>query len=59
MHCVHPDGTLLGKIGVPDVVSNACFGGPKRNRLFVTATTSVHSLLFNATGARPVYSTVR
>ncbi|XVV07525.1 SMP-30/gluconolactonase/LRE family protein [Actinosynnema sp. CA-248983] len=59
VHCIHPDGTLLGRIGVPEVVSNVCFGGPKRNRLFITATTSVYSLLFNVNGARPVHSPVR
>ncbi|MFD0202182.1 MULTISPECIES: SMP-30/gluconolactonase/LRE family protein [Saccharothrix] len=56
VHCIHPDGTLLGRIGVPEVVSNVCFGGPKRNRLFITATTSVYTLLFNVNGARPPYS---
>jgi gluconolactonase len=59
VYCIHPDGTLLGKIGVPEVVSNLCFGGPKRNRLFITATTSVYSLLFNVNGARPAYQRLR
>ncbi|MFC7548756.1 SMP-30/gluconolactonase/LRE family protein [Plantactinospora sp. GCM10030261] len=57
VHCIHPDGTLLGKISVPEVVSNLCFGGTKRNRLFITATTSVYTLLFNINGARPRFRT--
>jgi gluconolactonase len=55
VHCYHPDGTLIGKILVPETVSNLCFGGPKRNRLFVTATTSVYSWLSTVNGATPVY----
>ncbi|TWP53624.1 hypothetical protein FKR81_02330 [Lentzea tibetensis] len=51
VHCIHPDGSLLGRIGVPEVVPNLCFGGPKRNRLFITATRSVYTLLFNVNGA--------
>ncbi|MBH0237859.1 SMP-30/gluconolactonase/LRE family protein [Methylobrevis albus] len=44
-----PDGAALGRIAVPEPVSNLCFGGPKRNRLFVTATTSLYAI-FIATG---------
>jgi gluconolactonase len=55
VHCFDPDGTLIGKLLFPDVVSNLCFGGPKRNRLFVTATTSVYSWLLTTDGARPPY----
>ncbi|MFY0616609.1 SMP-30/gluconolactonase/LRE family protein [Shimia sp.] len=51
VHCYHPDGTLLGKIFIPEEVSNLCFGGPKRNRLFVTASTGVYSVLLPTTGA--------
>ena len=51
VHCYHPDGTLLGKIFVPEEVSNVCFGGPKRNRLFITASTSVYAVLLPTTGA--------
>ena len=52
VHCFHPDGTLLGKLHLPEVVSNLTFGGPKRNDLFVTATSSVYSLRLTTTGAR-------
>ena len=58
VHCIDPDGTLIGKIRLPEVASNLVFGGPKRNRLFVTATTSVYSMMFNVNGARPVWSSM-
>ena len=50
VHCFAPDGTLIGKILLPEVVANVCFGGPKRNRLFICATTSVFALYVNARG---------
>ena len=55
VHCIHPDGTLLGKIHVPEEVSNLCFGGVKRNRLFITASRSVYAVHLPTTGARPVW----
>ena len=51
LHCFDPDGTLLGKLLVPEVVSNLAFGGPKRNDVFITATTSVYTLRVNFRGA--------
>jgi gluconolactonase len=51
IHCYAPDGTLIGKLLVPETVSNLVFGGPKRNHLFVTATTSVYAILTNVNGA--------
>jgi len=51
IHCYAPDGTLLGKILVPEVVANLVFGGPHRNRLFITATTSVYSVYVGVRGA--------
>ena len=42
---------LLGKIGVPEVVANVCFGGPKRNRLFVCATTSLYAIYVATQGS--------
>jgi gluconolactonase len=50
VHCYAPDGVLLGKIGVPEVVANVCFGGPKRNRLFLCATTSLYSIFLRTRG---------
>lgn len=44
----HPDGTLLGKVLVPEGVANLCFGGPRGNRLFITATTSLYAVYVNA-----------
>jgi gluconolactonase len=50
--CYSPEGELLGKIRVPEAVANLTFGGPKRNRLFITATTSLYSVFVNANGAQ-------
>lgn len=50
--CYAADGTLLGKIRVPETVANLTFGGPKRNRLFIAATTSLYSIFVNAKGAQ-------
>lgn len=44
VHVYDPDGTLLGKVLIPEVVANVCFGGPKRDRLFICATTSLYSV---------------
>ena len=52
VHCYDPDGTLLGKVRIPEGVANVVFGGPKRNRLFVTATTSLYAVLLPVNGAR-------
>lgn len=52
VHCLSPAGALLGKILVPEVVSNVCFGGPKRNRLFITATTSLYAVYTHVNGAQ-------
>jgi gluconolactonase len=50
VYCYAPDGMLLGKIAVPEVVANLCFGGPKRNRLFICATTSLYAIYVNTRG---------
>jgi gluconolactonase len=52
VHCYAPDGVLLGKIHVPEVVANLCFGGAKRNRLFICATTSLYAIYVNAQGCK-------
>jgi gluconolactonase len=57
VHCLDPDGTLIGKINLPEIAANVVFGELKRNRLFVAATTSVYSLRLNVTGAVPVWAT--
>ncbi len=50
VHCINPDGKLLGKILVPELVSNVCFGGRAKHQLFITATTSVYSVVLNRVG---------
>ena len=56
MRCYAPDGVLIGRLRLPEAASNLVFGGPKRNRLFITATTSVYSIMLTVKGARPVWS---
>lgn len=46
-----PDGTLGLSIDVGEIVGNLCFGGPKRNRLYICAQTSLYALYVNARGA--------
>jgi gluconolactonase len=45
-------GDLLGRIRFPQNVSNLCFGGPKKNRLFVPCTHQLYSMYVTATGAQ-------
>ncbi|MBW8322393.1 MAG: SMP-30/gluconolactonase/LRE family protein [Arenimonas sp.] len=52
VHCFAPDGALLGKILVPQTVANLTFGGPRRNRLYITATRSLYAVYTTATGAQ-------
>jgi len=52
VECYAPDGTLLGRIKVPEVVANVTFGGKRRNRLFITATTSLYAVYVNTTGVQ-------
>ncbi|MCB1486620.1 MAG: SMP-30/gluconolactonase/LRE family protein [Bauldia sp.] len=44
IECYTPEGELIGRIRIPEVVSNCVFGGARRNRLFVTATTSLYAV---------------
>ena len=44
---------LIGKIRIDEVVANVEFGGPKRNRLFICATTSLRAVYLNTAGAAP------
>jgi len=52
VHCIDPAGALLGKILVPELVSNVCFGDRAKKRLFITATTSVYAIVLNRSGAQ-------
>ncbi len=47
-----PDGKLIGKIHLPETCANLCFGGAKRNRLFMTASQSLYALYVDAQGAQ-------
>jgi gluconolactonase len=50
VRCYAPDGTLLGLVRIPEVVANCCFGGAKRNRLFICGTTSLYAVYLNTQG---------
>ncbi|OSQ39773.1 SMP-30/gluconolactonase/LRE family protein [Thalassospira mesophila] len=51
VHCFDARGVLLGKILVPETVSNLTFGGPRGNELLITATTSVYAIHVNSAAA--------
>jgi gluconolactonase len=46
-------GKLIGRIRLPEVCANLCFGGPKRNHLFMTASQSIYLLQVQTQGAAP------
>ena len=50
VHVFDPGGQLIGKIHLPEIVSNLCFGGVKRNRLFITASQSIYALYVETQG---------
>ena len=50
VHVFAPDGDKIGEIHLPEAVSNVCFGGVKRNRLFMTASQSLYSLYVETQG---------
>ncbi len=52
VHCYTPDGVLIGRILIPEIVGNVAFGGAKRNRLFICGTTSLYSVFLTVTGAK-------
>ncbi len=52
VHCLAPDGHLMGKVLVPETVSNLCFGGRAKHQLYITATTSVYAVTLNRNGAQ-------
>jgi gluconolactonase len=51
VRCYAPDGDLIGKVHLPEGCANLCFGGRKKDRLFMCASTSVYALYVNAQGA--------
>jgi gluconolactonase len=50
--CFDKQGTALGKIKIPQMVSNLTFGGIRKNRLFITATKSVYAVYLATTGVQ-------
>ncbi|HYL61675.1 MAG TPA: SMP-30/gluconolactonase/LRE family protein [Candidatus Methylomirabilis sp.] len=52
VHCFVPDGKLIGKIHLPETCANLCFGGAKKNRLFMAASQSLYSLYVGTEGAQ-------
>ena len=54
VHCYLPDGTLLGKVKIPETVANVAWGGPKLNRLFICGTTSLYSVFLAVNGVQQI-----
>src|SRR5215470_14908827 len=52
VHVFATDGTLIGKIHLPETCANLCFGGTKKNRLFIAASQSLYSVYVEAQGAQ-------
>jgi gluconolactonase len=51
VHVFAPDGERIGQIRLPEICSNVCFGGSKRNRLFMTASQSLYACFVETRGA--------
>jgi gluconolactonase len=52
VHVFAPDGALIGKIHLPETCANLCFGGAKKNRLFMAASQSLYALYVGTQGAQ-------
>ena len=52
VHCISPQGELLGKIRLPEIISNVAFGGLRKNRLFATGANSLFSVYLNCRGVQ-------
>jgi gluconolactonase len=50
VHCLNQKGEFIGKISTPETVSNLCFGGARKNRLFICATTNLYATYLNISG---------
>ncbi len=50
VHVFNPSGKLIGRIDLPERCANVCFGGVRRNRLFMAASTSLYALYVNTQG---------
>ncbi len=51
VHIFAPDGVRIGQIRLPEICANICFGGKKRNRLFMTASQSLYAVYVETQGA--------
>jgi gluconolactonase len=51
VHIFDPGGTRIGQIRLPEICSNVCFGGSKRNRLFMTGSQSLYAVFVETRGA--------
>jgi gluconolactonase len=51
VHCLSPEGELLGKVLIPHRVSNLCFGGADKNRLFIGGSHTLYAIFLNRRGA--------
>jgi gluconolactonase len=51
VHIFAPDGTRIGQILLPEICANVCFGGSKRNRLFMCGSSSLYAVYVETTGA--------
>jgi gluconolactonase len=51
VHVFHPEGQRIGAILLPEICANICFGGAKRNRLFMVASQSLYSVYVGTRGA--------
>jgi gluconolactonase len=51
VHIFDPDGTRIGQILLPEICGNLCFGGSRRNRLFMAGSQSLYSVYVETTGA--------
>ncbi len=51
VHIFAPNGDRIGQIRLPEICSNVCFGGTKRNRLFMTGSTSLYAVYVETKGA--------
>jgi gluconolactonase len=50
VHVFAPDGDRIGQILLPEICANVCFGGPKRNRLFMAASQSLYAVYLDTRG---------
>jgi len=52
VRCYAPDGDLIGKVHLPESCANLCFGGQKRNRMFVCGSTSMYAFYLDVQGCQ-------